>query len=125
MEGPAKRSGLLLCVCQGTCPSFQGMDIFEVLNRVRREALVDWVGLHPQLCADDGDVFLQELLKGADVDTLYVAGCDPRMQAKLFREPFEAINFDRNRLKGVDIRNMDTDQATEAIRKLIGKAEGE
>jgi len=47
--------GLLLCVCQGTCPSFQNMNIFEILNTIRREGLVDFVAIHPQLCADDGD----------------------------------------------------------------------
>ena len=49
------KKGLILCVCQGTCPSFKKMDTFEVLNAIRREKIVDFVSLHPQLCADDGD----------------------------------------------------------------------
>ncbi len=111
--------GLLLCVCEGTCPSFQSMDIFEVLNRLRREKVFDWVGLHPQLCSDDGDVYLRELLRGAEIDRLYVAGCDPRMQSKLFRDPFEAVGFPRDKHTGVDIRNMDTDKAVDAIKRLV------
>ena len=43
------------------------MDIFAVLNTIRRENFVDFVALHPQLCADDGEVYLKTLLKGADV----------------------------------------------------------
>ena len=58
------KKGLLLCVCQGTCPSFQEMNIFEVGNAIRRERLVDYVAIHPQLCALDGDEFLIALLAG-------------------------------------------------------------
>ncbi len=117
--------GLLLCVCQGTCPSFDKMDFFEVLNTLRREQLVDWVGLHPQLCASDGDVYLAELLKGADdLDKLYVAGCDPLMQRKMFRDAFELAGFDSSKHEGVDIRDMTTEEAIEAIKALIAGAEG-
>ena len=118
----AGKKGLLLCVCEGTCPSFQSMNVFEVLNAVRREGLVDFVALHPQLCADDGDEFLKTLTAERDIDTLFVAGCDPRMQQKMFRDAFEETGFDRTRHHAVDIRNMDTDSAVAAIRKLIAEA---
>jgi len=112
--------GLLLCVCQGTCPSFQNMNIFEILNTLRREGLVDFVAIHPQLCTDDGDNFLSQIAKdGNSIEKLYIAGCDPKMQAKMFRDAFEKAGFDRIKHVGVDIRNMNTEQALEAIRKLI------
>jgi len=112
--------GLLLCVCQGTCPSFQGMNIFEILNTIRREGLVDFVALHPQLCADDGENFLSILAKdGEKIEKLYVAGCDPKMQVKMFRDAFEKAGFDKTKHYGVDIRNMNTEQALSAIRELI------
>ncbi|KAF2957863.1 heterodisulfide reductase subunit A-like protein [Thermotoga sp. Ku-13t] len=113
------KKGLLLCVCQGTCPSFQKMNVFEVLNAIRRENLVDFVALHPQLCADDGDMYLKTLTKDGEIEKLYVAGCDPTMQRKMFRDAFEASNFDKSRHFGVDIRNMTTEQAIEAIKNLI------
>ncbi|MGQ9780297.1 MAG: heterodisulfide reductase subunit A-like protein [Bacillota bacterium] len=113
------KKGLLLCVCQGTCPSFKGMDIFEVLNTIRREKLVDFVALHPQLCADDGDEFLKTLMANKDIDKLFVAGCDPRMQQKMFKSAFEEVGFDPSRHLAVDIRNMKTEEAINAIKKLI------
>lgn len=113
------KKGLLLCVCQGTCPSFHQMDVFEVLNSIRRENLVDFVALHPQLCATDGDEYLKTLTKNKDIDMLYVAGCDPTMQEKMFRDAFESASFDRTKHKGVDIRNMTTEQAVEKIKELI------
>ncbi len=122
MSEPTRKKGLLLCVCQGTCPSFHQMNIFEVLNALRREKLIDWVGIHPQLCADDGDVYLQRLLAGAgDLERLYVAGCDPTMQKKMYRFAFEAAGFDPAKHKGVDIRNMTTEQAVAAIKQLIAE----
>src|SRR5659263_757730 len=65
------------------------MDTFEVLNTLRRENIFEWVGVHPQLCAEDGDRYLKELLKGAEIDELYVAACDPTMQRKMFRDAFD------------------------------------
>lgn len=113
------KKGLLLCVCQGTCPSFKGMDIFEVLNSLRRENLFDFVGIHPQLCADDGDEFLKALLSGKKVDKLYVAGCDPKMQIKMFKQTFEDLKFNPANHFAADIRNMDTQQAIAKIKEMV------
>lgn len=114
------KKGVILCVCQGTCPSFQQMNIFEVLNTLRRENLVDFVALHPQLCASDGDVFWEVFLKGMDdVEKLVVAGCHPDMQRKMFRDAFEAAGFEKTKHRGVDIRNMTTEQAVEAIKAVL------
>lgn len=113
------KKGLLLCVCQGTCPSFQKMNVFEVLNELRKEKVFDFVALHPQLCADDGDEFLTNLLANKDIKEIYVAGCDPRMQQKMFRDAFEKAGFDKTKHFAADIRNMDTQQAIEAIKNLL------
>lgn len=115
------KKGLLLCVCQGTCPSFHQMNIFEVANSLRREGLIDFVAIHPQLCATDGDEYLKLFLSGIDreIEKIVVAGCDPNMQRKMFRDAFETAGFDKNRHVGVDIRNMTTSQAIEAIKKVL------
>jgi heterodisulfide reductase subunit A-like polyferredoxin len=113
------KKGLLLCVCQGTCPSFQEMDIFAVSNTIRRDKLVDFVAVHPQLCATDGDTFLSTLLNGESEDELYIAGCDPNMQVKMFRDALDATGFKKEHLHGVDIRNMSTEGAVDAIKVMI------
>ena len=113
------KKGLLLCVCQGTCPSFQEMNIFEVGNALRRENLIDYVAVHPQLCAKDGDIFLETLLEGDSTADLYVAACDPLMQVKMFRDAIEKAGFDKEHLHGIDIRNMKTEEAVAAIKTLI------
>ncbi|MEJ5272721.1 MAG: heterodisulfide reductase subunit A-like protein [Spirochaetota bacterium] len=113
------KKGLILCVCQGNCPSFHKMDIFEVLNKVRREKLVDFVSLHPQLCAEDGDQYVKTLLANKDIENIYVAGCDPQMQKKMYKDAMNEAGFNPENHKGVDIRNMSTDEAFESIKKLI------
>lgn len=119
------KKGLLLCVCQGNCPSFQEMNIFEVGNAIRRAKLVDYIAVHPQLCARDGDQFLKTLLSSAtedqDTDTLFVAACDPDMQVKMYRDAFEAVGFESEKLHGVDIRNKNTEQAVEAIKQMMAE----
>ncbi len=113
------KKGLLLCVCQGTCPSFQEMNIFEVGNAMRRDKLVDYVAVHPQLCATDGDTFLSTLLRSSETDHLYVAACDPNMQVKMFRDAFDSAGFDKAKFTGIEIRNLNTEQAVEAIKGAI------
>lgn len=112
------RKGFILCVCQGTCPSFTKMDIFAVLSDVRREKLFDYVCLHPQLCVGDGDEFIKVLLSGGETEKLYVAGCDPRMQGKMFRDAFDAAGFDKEKHVALDIRNKTTEEAVSAIKKM-------
>jgi heterodisulfide reductase subunit A-like polyferredoxin len=112
------KKGFVLCVCQGTCPSFSKMDIFAVLSDVRREKLFDYVCLHPQLCVGDGDEFIMALLSGGGTEKLYVAGCDPRMQGKMFRDAFEAAGFDKEKHVALDIRNKTTGEAVSAIKEM-------
>ncbi len=112
------KKGFLLCVCQGTCPSFHSMNVFEVLNELRKDKMFDFVALHPQLCADDGDEFLKSLLSNKNIDEIYIAGCDPRMQQKMFQGAMKEAQFDMSKHHAVDIRNMNTEQAIDAIKKL-------
>ncbi len=115
------KKGLLLCVCQGTCPSFHEMNVFEVLNAIRRKKIFDFVALHPQLCADDGDEFLKAFLSNREIEELYVAGCDPRMQQKMFKDAFNTAGFNPSKHIAVDIRNMRTEEAISAITNLVPK----
>jgi heterodisulfide reductase subunit A-like polyferredoxin len=95
------------------------MNVFEILNAIRREKIVDFVGLHPQLCADDGDEYLKTLMKNKEIDKIFVAGCDPRMQQKMFKDAFKEAGFDVTKHFGVDIRNMKTEEAINTIKNLI------
>jgi heterodisulfide reductase subunit A-like polyferredoxin len=113
------KKGFILCVCQGTCPSFTKMDIFGVLSDVRRAKLFDYVCLHPQLCVGDGEEFLKVLLSGGVAGKLYIAACDPQMQCKMYRDVFEAIGFDKANHLALDIRNKTTEEAVVAITELV------
>lgn len=113
------KEGFLFCVCQGTCPSFAKENAYEITNMVRKVHNVEFAAIHPQLCADDGDRFLKNLLKNTDIDVLYVAGCDPTMQKKMFKESFAAVGFDENKLHGVDVRNKTTEEVEKLISLLI------
>lgn len=117
----AGKKGFILCVCQGTCPSFTKMDIFGVLSDVRREKIFDYACLHPQLCVGDGEEFLKVLLSGGETEKLYVAACDPQMQCKMFRDAFEAVSFDKANHIALDIRNKTTDEAVASIQAMVAE----
>lgn len=70
--------GLIMCVCTGKCPGFTKMDIWDFINRVRVELPVEYGFIHPQLCEEDGNRFLADLLKSGR--KMVVAGCAPNMQ---------------------------------------------
>lgn len=119
------KEGFLFCVCQGTCPSFAKENAYEITNMVRKNFNVEFAAIHPQLCADDGDRFLRNLLKGTELDILYVAGCDPVMQKKMFKESFEAVGFDDNKRVGIDVRNKTTEEVETQVKELIEKTRKE
>jgi len=119
------KEGFLFCVCQGTCPSFAKENAYEITNMVRKKYNVEFAAIHPQLCADDGDRFLKNLLKGTELDILYVAGCDPTMQTKMFKDSFVAVGFDDSKRVGTDVRNKTTEEVMAQVSELIEKTRTE
>jgi len=111
--------GLILCVFGGTCPSCKEMDVLKVLDAIRQEKLVDFVEYHPQICTEDGNQYLKDLLGNMSIDKLYVAGCDPLRQQKMFRKAFKAAGFDKSKLFAIDVRSLTTEQAISGIKELI------
>ena len=106
----ADRPGLIMCVCTGKCPGFAKMDIWDFINRVRVELPVEYGFIHPQLCEEDGDRFLADMLKSKR--KLIVAGCAPNMQIKLFRDAFANAGMDiKADLVPLDVRDMALEQA--------------
>jgi len=114
----AERPGLIMCVCTGKCPGFAKMDIWDFINRVRVELPVEYGFIHPQLCEEDGDRFLADLLQAKR--PLIVAGCAPNMQYKMFRDAFAAVGMDvKTALTPLDIRDMTTDEAVETVTAAL------
>jgi heterodisulfide reductase subunit A-like polyferredoxin len=117
------RPGLIMCVCTGKCPGFSKMDIWDFINRVRIELPVEYGFIHPQLCEEDGDRFLADLLKSGR--RMVVAGCAPNMQKKMFRDAFANAGMDAaTALTPIDIRDMTTDEAVEKVSAALQEMEG-
>ncbi len=113
-----QRPGLIMCVCTGKCPGFSKMDIWDFINRVRIELPVEYGFIHPQLCEEDGDRFLADMLKSGR--KLIVAGCAPNMQKKMFRDAFATAGMDLAAdLMPIDIRDLTTDEAVEKVTSAL------
>jgi heterodisulfide reductase subunit A-like polyferredoxin len=114
----ADKPGLIMCVCTGKCPGFEKMDIWDFINRVRVELPVEYGFVHPQLCEEDGDRFLADMLRANR--PLVVAGCAPNMQTKLFRDAFANAGMDvKTDVVPLDVRDMTTEQAFEKVEKAL------
>jgi heterodisulfide reductase subunit A-like polyferredoxin len=110
--------GLIMCVCTGKCPGFAKMDIWDFINRVRVELPVEYAFIHPQLCEEDGDRFLADLLKSKR--KMVIAGCAPNMQYKMFRGAFESEGMDvKDSFVPLDIRDMSTDDAVAKVAAAL------
>jgi len=121
-EEVESKVGFIMCVCTGKCPGFAQMDIWDFINRVRIELPVEYGFIHPQLCEEDGDRFLADFIKP---DRKYLIGaCSPNMQKKMFRDAFKNANLDINKdLIPLDIRDMTTDEAVDAVEKKLEEIE--
>jgi heterodisulfide reductase subunit A-like polyferredoxin len=116
----ADKPGLIMCVCTGKCPGFEKMDIWDFINRVRVELPVEYGFIHPQLCEEDGDRFLADMLQAQR--KLIVAGCAPNMQTKLFRDAFANAGMDvKADLVPLDVRDMTLDQAFDKVEKALAE----
>jgi heterodisulfide reductase subunit A-like polyferredoxin len=114
----------LLCNCTGECPGFKDMNFWQLLNFIRNELESEYAILHPQLCMDDGERFLVDVLKP---DTTYIIGaCDPRMQKKMFRDAFEkaGVSFDAQVIP-LDLRAMTTEKALEKVKEAFDRAQAQ
>lgn len=113
-----KRPGFIMCVCTGKCPGFSKMDIWDFINQVRVELPVEYGFIHPQLCEEDGDRFLADLLKAER--PMVIGACAKNMQLKMFRDAFKEAGLDITKdLMPIDIRDMTTQEAVDKVEKAL------
>ncbi|MEJ2249761.1 MAG: hypothetical protein P8Y97_08885 [Candidatus Lokiarchaeota archaeon] len=113
-----------MCVCTGKCPGFAKMDVWDFINRVRIELPVEYGFIHPQLCEEDGDRFLDDFLRPGR--KYLIGACAPNMQYKMFRDAFNKVDLDvKKDLIPLDIREMTTDEAVELVEKTLENLEEE
>ncbi len=117
----AGKPRFLMCNCTGECPGFKDMNFWQLLNYVRNELDSEYAVLHPQLCMDDGERFLVEVLKRGE--RFVIGACDPRMQKKMFRDAFEkaGLSFDEHVIP-LDLRTLTTEQAMSKVKEAFDKA---
>ncbi len=113
----------LMCICTGECPGFKNLELWKLINYVRNQLEVDYALVHPQLCVEDGDRFLRDLVKPGE--KYVIGGCDPRMQKKMFSQAFKEAggDFDSQAVP-LDLRNLSTEEAAERVKKAVQGLKG-
>ena len=117
-----KKKGFIMCVCTGKCPGFAKIDVWDFINIIRNEYPAEYAFIHPMLCDEDGDRFLQEFLQK---NRKYVIGaCAPIMQKKMFRDAFKETGLDIEKdLTPLDIREMTTEEALKKVKDALEEGE--
>lgn len=117
----SKKIGFIFCVCTGKCAGFAQLDIWDFINIIRTEYPVEYGFIHPMLCDEDGERFLEDFLKKES--RYIVAGCAPIMQKKLFRDAFKKAGLDINKdLIPLDVRNMKLEDALSIVKDALKEA---
>jgi len=113
----------IMCFCTGECPGFAKLELWKLVNFVRNELDVEYAIVHPQMCVDDGDRFLNDYLREGLTNRVYiVGGCDPRMQKKMFKDVFKEKGLDIDKqLVSLDLRNMSTEEAMKTVADTVEK----
>ncbi|MFW9967714.1 MAG: hypothetical protein ACFFEA_11230 [Candidatus Thorarchaeota archaeon] len=116
----SEKPAFIMCVCTGKCPGFGKMDIWDFINTVRMALPVQYGVIHPQLCEEDGDRYLEDVLKSGQ--KIFIGGCAPAMQYKLFRDAFEKRGLEvKNDLIPIDVRDMTTEEAVVRVSEELKK----
>ncbi|MCC0650856.1 hypothetical protein ACTPDI_17710 [Clostridioides difficile] len=113
-----EKLGFIMCVCTGKCPGFKAMDIWDFINQVRVELPVEYGFIHPQLCEEDGDRFLEDFLKSNR--KVIIGACAPNMQKKMFKQAFKdaGLNVEKDAVM-LDIRDMTNERAFEVVENAL------
>lgn len=116
----SEKPAFIMCVCTGKCPGFEKMDIWDFINTVRMILPVQHGIIHPQLCEVDGDRYLEDVLKPGQ--KVFIGGCAPAMQYKLFRDAFEKVGLDvMSDLVPIDVRDLTTEEAVDKVSEELKK----
>lgn len=117
----SEKIGFIFCVCTGKCPGFAQLDIWDFINIIRSEYPVEYAFIHPMLCDEDGERFLEVFLRKGI--RYIVAGCAPVMQKKLFRDAFQKAGLEINKdLISLDVRNMKLEEALNTVKVALKEA---
>jgi heterodisulfide reductase subunit A-like polyferredoxin len=117
----SEKIGFIFCVCTGKCSGFAKLDIWDFINIVRSELPVEYAFVHPMLCDEDGERFLNDFLRPGR--KYVVAGCAPVMQNKLFRDAFQKAGLDINKdLISLDARDKTVEEALNVVKDALRKS---
>ena len=111
----------LVCNCKGLDP-FRYADMNLLPFEVESELDVSYAAVHPQLCAESGNQFLQDVLRAAedDPDTyVMTCACAEETQTKLFKKVLRNTHFDDKHFVPLDIRNATNDGILDRIRQRL------
>lgn len=111
---------VLLCNCKGLCPSYKDVDMDTLLFEIESEVDTRYVMLNAQLCGQNGNEALRDVLKASGEDTYVVVGaCAPEAQHKLFKKLLRETGFPESRFVPIDIRNTDNDGVIARLREAV------
>lgn len=111
----------LICNCK-RLDSFRRADMNSLPLEVESDLDVCYAAVHPQLCAESGNQFLQDVLCAAedDPDTyVMTCACAEHTQMKLFKKVLRNSEFDSSHFVPLDIRNATNDGILDRIRERL------
>jgi hypothetical protein len=117
----SERKAVLFCACSGACPSMEKINFWTLAERVRLELgdKVEFMALHPRLCEEDGERFMQRIL--TPTVKFVTPACAEKRQEKLLRDGFAkaGVPMDSEHWIPVSMAQQDTEQVFAKIKAAL------
>lgn len=126
-DNATMRKALLFCSCSGACPSMEKIDFWALAERVRLELgdKVEFMALHPRLCEEDGERFMQRIL--TPTVQFITPACAEKRQEKLLRDGFAkaGVPMDGEHWIPISMAQQDTEAVFTRIAAALQDAKTE
>jgi len=116
-----KKNVVVFCVCQGDCPLYKNIDLFETVRKIRKSNLAYFATINLKLCENDGLNYLETLIKSGNIDNIIVSGCSAENQNINFHAFLKKNRFDLKNFHSIEVKGKNTKTLYEAIKKVLLK----
>lgn len=116
-----KKNIVVFCVCQGDCPLYKNVDLFETVRKIRKSKLAYFVTINLKLCENDGLNYLETVIKSGNIDNIIVSGCSAENQNANFSAFLKKNRFDAKNFHSVEVRGKSTKSLYDEIKKALVK----
>ncbi len=116
-----KKNIVVFCVCQGDCPFYKKVNLYELVRKIRKTNLAYFVTINLKLCEKDGLNYLETLIKSKDINNIIISACNAENQSEKFIKTFKKFAFIETSFHPIEVQGKDTAKVYNEIKAILKK----